>query len=98
MVEARASDGKNYGAILIPEGLLSHIAAFRHLIEEMNILFKNCKDQDEVEEIRKHLIADDDYIKKVLSPWNFSLFVTLPDFIRLQIVNEQEISGEINLS
>jgi hypothetical protein len=33
-----------------------------------------------------------------LTPWNCSLLIALPDFIRIQLINEQELSGEINLS
>jgi diphosphate--fructose-6-phosphate 1-phosphotransferase len=57
-VEKRAEDGKNFGTILIPEGLLSHLAAFRHLIAELNDLFKNCQNPDETEELRGHLLKD----------------------------------------
>jgi 6-phosphofructokinase len=32
----RANQGKNYGCGLIPEGLLNHIAAYKHMIEEIN--------------------------------------------------------------
>ncbi len=35
----RSLQGKNYGCVLIPEGLLNHIAAYKHLIEEINKLF-----------------------------------------------------------
>lgn len=87
-VEKRADDGKNFGTILIPEGLLSHLAAFRHLIAELNELFQKCKDKDQIDQLRIALLKDDEYIKQKLSPWNFSLMVTLPDFIRVQLINE----------
>jgi len=36
VIQERASNGKNYGSVLIPEGLLSHISAYRNLIQELN--------------------------------------------------------------
>lgn len=39
-IEKRADSGKNYGAILIPEGLLKHVSTFNHLIIEINKLFR----------------------------------------------------------
>lgn len=42
LVAKRAASGKNFGTVLIPEGLLAHISAYKHLIEELNILFQEC--------------------------------------------------------
>ena len=44
------------------------------------------------------LFEDTSYIKEALSPWSYSLYATLPDFMRRQLVSEQEMSGEVNLS
>lgn len=44
------------------------------------------------------MFLDEAFMKERMSPWSFSLYSTLPDFMRLQLVNEQEISGEVNLS
>lgn len=37
----RAAQNKNYGSVLIPEGLLNHIAAYKHLIDELSDLFSS---------------------------------------------------------
>jgi len=42
LVEERSAKGKNFGCVLIPEGLLSHISAYKHLMNELNNLFSNC--------------------------------------------------------
>jgi 6-phosphofructokinase len=47
LVAERAAQGKNFGSVLIPEGLLSHISAFKHLMAELNALFSNCKTPEE---------------------------------------------------
>lgn len=41
---------------------------------------------------------DEQYVKSELSPWSFSLYSTLPDFMKIQLINEQQILGEVNLS
>jgi 6-phosphofructokinase len=38
-IEDRANQNKNYGCVLIPEGLLNHVATYKHLISEINTLF-----------------------------------------------------------
>lgn len=98
VVAERAEGGKNYGTVLIPEGLFSHIASFRHLIENLNELFRSCTCAADKETLQARLYKDDGYVREALSPWNYSLFITMPDFMRLQLINEQEISGEVNLS
>lgn len=36
IIAERANQGKNYGCVLIPEGLLNYVAAYKNLIEEIN--------------------------------------------------------------
>ena len=98
VVEERAKNGKNFGTVLIPEGLLAHLSAYRHLINELNHLFKHCGSSHERQQLAKSLASDFTYIKENLSPWSFSLFATLPEFMKIQLINEQEISGSVNLS
>lgn len=98
VVEERANQGKNYGTVLIPEGLLSHISAYRHLINELNQLFHHCESISDRQKLASNLTSDFTYIKENMSPWSFSLFATLPDFMKIQLINEQEISGSVNLS
>lgn len=45
VISERSSKGKNYGCVLIPEGLLNHVAAYKHMIEEINSLFDHCKNR-----------------------------------------------------
>lgn len=43
VIVSRANDKKNYGCILIPEGLLSQIASFDQMIIELNQVFSSAK-------------------------------------------------------
>lgn len=98
LVAERAKEGKNYGTVLIPEGLLAHVASFRSLMDELNQLFQQCKSQQDVHTLQDRLYKDEEFLRANLSAWNFSLYNTMPDFMRLQLINEQEISGDINLA
>jgi len=41
----RAASGKNFGCVLIPEGLLEHVSTFKQLILELNRLFNKPSQQ-----------------------------------------------------
>lgn len=87
----RAKDGNNYGAILIPEGLLNSISSFEQMIQELNRAFDAHDD-------KQKLIDDDEQLKKVMTPWSYALFESFPDFFRNQLLVYREMSGDIRLS
>ena len=93
----RAEAGQNYGCILIPEGLLAHIGTFNNLIIEINKLFSTVKTMDEQEALLAKL-KDEEQIKQLLSPWTYSLFASLPDFFRQQLLVNREAEGSIKLA
>lgn len=97
IIQARAENGQNYGCIIIPEGLFKQVSSFNNMIIEMNTLFKNCKTQQATQELQKKL-QDDAEIKNLLTPWSYSLFNSLPDFFKQQILTEREIEGSVKLS
>lgn len=74
VVQERAAANKNYGSVLIPEGLMNHVSAYKHLIDELNILFSQCKTLEEKQALSSKLYQDNEKIKSCLSPWSFSLF------------------------
>mmetsp|Transcript_4960 Transcript_4960/g.3401 ORF Transcript_4960/g.3401 Transcript_4960/m.3401 type:complete len:359 (+) Transcript_4960:2449-3525(+) len=96
--EKRAEDGKNYGCVLIPEGLLSFVSAFKHLIAELNTVFKNIQSLKEQQELAHKMQDDEEFTKQKLTPWSFSLYQTLPDFLKHQLLTEREIEGSVKLS
>lgn len=51
VVTERAAKGKNFGTVLIPEGLMAHISAYKQLIVELNDLFKECQTSQELLEL-----------------------------------------------
>ena len=45
LVIERANKGKNFGCVLIPEGLLTHTGVSKNLIMELDQLFCSCKNK-----------------------------------------------------
>ena len=83
-VTRRAAAGKNFGMVLIPEGVIGSIPELRTLISEMNSLFSEGVDAKEV-------------VSK-LTPWSQALLAYLPALIRQQLFLERESSGAVQLS
>jgi len=94
----RAAQGMNYGSVVIPEGLLNYISNFKHLIQELNELFKEQKTAEEAYNLSQKLFNDLKFAKEQLTPWSFSLFETLPDFLKNQLLSEREVHGSVRLS
>lgn len=88
LVVERAANGKNFGCILIPEGLLSHVSAYKHLILELNDIFRESKNHEERLKLYESLYKDENFAREKLTPWSYSLMTTLPDFMRRQLIYE----------
>ena len=43
-------------------------------------------------------MTDDQYLKETLSPWSYSLFASLPDFFKQQLLMNREVEGTIQLA
>jgi diphosphate--fructose-6-phosphate 1-phosphotransferase len=95
VISERANQKKNFGTILIPEGLLAHLPHFKTLIEELNEIF--CKNIEK-EDISYKLLHDESFLKSLLSPWSSAVFLDLPEFTKKQLLLEREAHGTIQLS
>lgn len=84
-ITLRASIGKNYGAVLIPEGFIEFIAEFKTLIQSLNeILAKNPSNIDAA-------LDQLPYAAK-------ALFNKLPELIRAQLLEERDPHGNVQVS
>jgi len=72
VITERSNLGNNYGCVLIPEGLLSHLSAFDQLINEINKQFEGISDAADFLKLQQQLSSED--MKKLLTPWSGSLF------------------------
>lgn len=89
-IELRAADGKNYGAVLLPEGLLQHLAHFRHLISELNMAVAAV--------VTPGQPADEEAVVANLTPWSAALYESLPASFRKGLLRERESGGTIQLT
>lgn len=97
VVVARGAAGKDFGTVLVPEGLLPHIPVFKTLIEELNKFFGNIHDKDEALRLGEALCRGEQNVVE-MTPWSAAAFNSLPEFTKKQLVLEREASGEIQLS
>jgi diphosphate--fructose-6-phosphate 1-phosphotransferase len=60
----RSIQKKNYGCVLIPEGLLNHVSAYKNLIEELGVLFSDVKDRAAALELATKLYENEAFLKE----------------------------------
>ncbi len=93
-VAYRASQGNNFGVVLIPEGLIEFIPAIGRLIQELNDLLAahgaDYKDLDKD--------AQRQYILSHLSEANKATFETLPEGVARQLSLDRDPHGNVQVS
>ncbi|CAK8986257.1 Pyrophosphate--fructose 6-phosphate 1-phosphotransferase subunit beta 2 (PFP 2) (6-phosphofructokinase [Durusdinium trenchii] len=87
MIEARSKDGKDYGVILLPEGLIEFIPEFNSLISEINDKLA----QPEIQPTEEAILS-------VLSKDNAECFRYLPGFIRAQLLLDRDPHGNVQVA
>ena len=85
LIEQRSKEGKNYGVILIPEGLIEFIPEMKKLIEELNIL--SSKGAVAIEQVEKELSNEAK-----------SCYKALPEEIQKQLLLDRDPHGNIQVS
>ncbi len=84
----RSDKGKNYGIILVPEGLIEFIPEFGVLIAELNtILAKNPDVKDKITYVTEHL-----------SEKALSCFSSIPKTIQEQLLIDRDPHGNVQVS
>ena len=92
IVAARAAAGKNFGTVLIPEGLIEFIPAIKKLIAELNDTLAT----DEAKAVaREDQIA---YVKAHLSAANLAVFNSLPADVASQLALDRDPHGNVQVS
>lgn len=93
-VAYRASQGNNFGVVLIPEGLIEFIPAIGRLIQELNDLLAahgaDYKDLDKDDQRQ--------YILSHLSEANKATFETLPEGVARQLSLDRDPHGNVQVS
>jgi diphosphate-dependent phosphofructokinase len=85
----RADMGKNYGVILIPEGLIEFIFEMKGLIKELNQFLSENPSFD---------TADMSLLKKTLTKESYQCFSSLPKDIATQLLLDRDPHGNVQVS
>jgi 6-phosphofructokinase 1 len=86
----RADANKNYGTVVIPEGLIEEISEMKLLVAELEALIG--------ESLRTTGTADTKTIKSRLTVWSRAFFDSLPDFIQEQLFKQRQSNNTLALS
>lgn len=93
-VAYRASQGNNFGVVLIPEGLIEFIPAIGRLIQELNdLLAAHGQDYKNLDKD-----AQREYILSHLSEANKATFETLPEGVARQLSLDRDPHGNVQVS
>ncbi|MDR2805382.1 MAG: diphosphate--fructose-6-phosphate 1-phosphotransferase [Dysgonamonadaceae bacterium] len=93
-VAQRAANGNNFGTILIPEGLIEFIPAFKRLIDELNDFL--AEHDTEFKMIKKSEQCT--YIIRKLSKENADLYASLPESVARQLTLDRDPHGNVQVS
>eukprot|EP00761_Pharyngomonas_kirbyi_P014002 gb/GECH01014032.1/.p1 GENE.gb/GECH01014032.1/~~gb/GECH01014032.1/.p1 ORF type:complete len:542 (+),score=179.47 gb/GECH01014032.1/:1-1626(+) len=85
VIVKRADQGKNFGVVLIPEGLPDFIPELHTLISELNDILS--KEENNPEKIQEHLSSS-----------SRALFSFLPPNVRAQLLMDRDSHGNVQLS
>lgn len=98
LVCARAKKGKNYGVILISEGIVEFIPEFGKMIQELNRLL--AINQPHAANLEKTQASRDKiaYMAKLLSEASASCFNELPEDIQLELLLDRDPHGNVQVS
>ncbi len=94
VVAKRAANGNNFGTVLIPEGLIEFIPAFKALIAELNDFLAHHE-----AEFRAVPAAEQrDYIIANISSTNSALYASLPTTVARQLTLDRDPHGNVQVS
>lgn len=94
VIAYRASQGNNFGVILVPEGLIEFIPSIGKLIEELNdLLAAHGDDYKGLDPASQR-----EYILAHLSEENKQTFATLPDNVARQLSLDRDPHGNVQVS
>lgn len=92
MVEARAQEGKHYGSVVIPEGLIESIPEIRLLLQELDAAYASSSEgKDGPPHTAKGL-------KEGLTLWSRALLDSLPEYMQAQLLWQRTHANRVDLS
>ncbi len=94
-VKSRAAQGKDYGVVLVPEGLVEFIPSIKSLIAELNHLLAEKESEfAALDSTAKKITALGDWLKAE----NAATFKSLPSSIQAQLMLDRDPHGNVQVS
>ena len=93
-VVKRAEGGKNYGVVLVPEGLLEFVPEMNALIGELNDILAGAEESFKT----MTLSEKSAYVSSKLTDANAKVFGSLPEFIAKQLMADRDAHGNVAVS
>jgi pyrophosphate--fructose-6-phosphate 1-phosphotransferase len=94
VVAQRAAAGKNFGTVLIPEGLIEFVPAVKRLIAELNdFLATNAEEFSHIK--KSHQV---EYVASKLSKENAETYSSLPSRVARQLALDRDPHGNVQVS
>ncbi len=93
IVAERATEGNNFGSVIIPEGLIEFIPAMKILIEELNDILVEHMEYADIPKSNQY-----SWILAHLTPDSASLFESLPVELALELTLDRDPHGNVQVS
>jgi len=97
VVAARAEEGKNFGIVLVPEGLIEFIPEIKSMISNLNDTLALIEDDADYMNASNDL-EKFEIIKNKLEPQNAAVYSSLPVFIKAQLLMDRDPHGNVQVS
>src|SRR3989339_596867 len=94
VVIERAMKGKNYGVVVVPEGIIEFIPEMTKMLKELNMAV--AEHEQELE--NKDLAEKRDVLSCVLAADNMKLFSSLPEYIQEMMLFDRDAHGNLQVS
>ncbi len=95
IITARADASKNYGIVLVPEGLIEFIPSFKTLIGELNDVLAHHEKEVNAKENVSDKIA---LLKNWLKESSFQVLNSIPESIQTQLLWDRDPHGNVQVS
>ena len=97
VVAARAEKGKNFGIVLVPEGLIEFIPEVKSMISNLNDILAKLE-KDEAYKNAANDAEKFEIINKNLEAQNAAVFNSLPAMIKAQLLMDRDPHGNVQVS
>ena len=94
VVIERARNGKNYGVVVVPEGIIEFIPEMTKMLKELNKAV--AEHENELE--NKDLAEKRDILSSALAADNMTLFSSLPEYIQEMMLFDRDAHGNLQVS